>query len=42
VTRDQIMSAARDVFTPSGLNIVAVGTQSKRRQEKLIELAKTL
>jgi predicted Zn-dependent peptidase len=42
VTRDQVMSAARDVFKASALNIVAVGTQNKRRQEKLIEIARGL
>jgi predicted Zn-dependent peptidase len=42
VTRDQVMSAARDVFKASALNVIAVGTQSKRRQEKLIELVRAL
>jgi predicted Zn-dependent peptidase len=42
VTRDQVMSAAREVFRASALNIVAVGTQNKRRQEKLIEIARGL
>lgn len=42
VTRDQVMSAARDVFKASALNIIAVGTQNKRRQEKLIEIARGL
>jgi hypothetical protein len=30
------------VFRASALNIVAVGTQNKRRQEKLIEIARGL
>jgi predicted Zn-dependent peptidase len=42
VTREQVMSAARDVFKASALNIIAVGTQNKRRQEKLIEIARGL
>jgi predicted Zn-dependent peptidase len=42
VTRDQIMSAGRDVFKASNLNVVAVGTQNKRRQDKLIEIARAL
>lgn len=39
VTREQVLNAAREVFTPSGLNIVAVGAQSKRNRRKLEQLA---
>lgn len=42
VTREQVMDAAREVFRSSAMSIVAVGTQSKRRQEKLIEISRQL
>lgn len=42
VTREQVMSAARDVFRASNLNIIAVGTQSRRRQDKLIEISQRI
>jgi hypothetical protein len=38
VTRDEVMQAARDLFTASGLNVVAVGAQSKRLRDKLKQL----
>ena len=39
VTREQVLSAAREVFTPSGLNVVAVGAQNKKSRDKLKQLA---
>jgi predicted Zn-dependent peptidase len=38
VTRDQVMAAARSLFAPSGLNVVAVGAQNKRSRTKLEQL----
>jgi predicted Zn-dependent peptidase len=38
VTRDQVMAAARALFTASGLNVVAVGAQNKRSRTKLEQL----
>ncbi len=38
VTRDQVITAAREVFAPSGLNVVAVGAQSKKSRDKLKQL----
>ena len=38
VTRDEVMEAARLLFSASGLNVVAVGAQSKRNREKLKQL----
>jgi predicted Zn-dependent peptidase len=38
VTRDEVMQAARELFTASGLNVVAVGAQSKRLRDKLKQL----
>jgi predicted Zn-dependent peptidase len=42
VTREQVMSAAQDVFRASNLNIIAVGSQSRRRQDKLIEISERI
>lgn len=39
VTRDQVVTAAREVFAPNGLNVVAVGAQNKRSRDKLKQLA---
>jgi predicted Zn-dependent peptidase len=39
VTREQVMAAAREVFAPSGLNVVAVGAQNKKSRDKLKQLA---
>jgi predicted Zn-dependent peptidase len=38
VTRDQVISAARELFVPAGLNVVAVGAQNKKNREKLKQL----
>jgi predicted Zn-dependent peptidase len=38
VTREQVMEAARQLFTRAGLNVVAVGAQSKKNREKLRQL----
>lgn len=38
ITRDEVMEAARQLFVPSGLNVVAVGAQPKRSREKLRQL----
>jgi predicted Zn-dependent peptidase len=38
VTRDQVITAARELFAPGGLNVVAVGAQSKRNRDKLKQL----
>lgn len=35
VTREQVIEAAQRVFQPSALNVVAVGAQSKRGEERL-------
>lgn len=39
VTRDQVITAARELFTPSGLNVVAVGAQNKKARDRLKQLA---
>ncbi len=39
VTREQVITAAREVFAPSGLNVVAVGAQNKKSRDKLKQLA---
>jgi predicted Zn-dependent peptidase len=39
VTRDQVVEAAREVFAPAGLNVVAVGAQNKKSRDKLKQLA---
>ena len=38
MTRDEVMEAAREVFAPAGLNVVAVGAQNKKAREKLKQL----
>jgi predicted Zn-dependent peptidase len=38
VTRDQVITAARELFVPAGLNVVAVGAQNKKNREKLKQL----
>jgi predicted Zn-dependent peptidase len=38
VTREQVLAAARGLFAPAGLNVVAVGAQNKRNREKLKQL----
>jgi predicted Zn-dependent peptidase len=38
VTREQVVDAARALFRPEGLNVVAVGAQSKRAEERLRRL----
>lgn len=38
VTRDDVIDAARRMFVPSGLNVVAVGAQPKKNREKLRQL----
>jgi predicted Zn-dependent peptidase len=38
VTRDQVVTAARELFAPSGLNVVAVGAQNKKSRERLKQL----
>jgi predicted Zn-dependent peptidase len=38
VTREQVMQAARELFQPSGLNVVAVGAHGRRNRERLREL----
>jgi predicted Zn-dependent peptidase len=38
VTRDQVMTAARSLFAPSGLNVVAVGAQNKKNRDRLRQL----
>ena len=39
VTRAQVVDVAREIFAPSGLNVVAVGAQNKRNRDKLRRLA---
>ena len=39
VTRDQVIEAARALFVPSGLNVVAVGAQNKKNKKRLEQLA---
>lgn len=38
LTREQVMEAARALFAPENLNVVAVGAQSKRNRDKLQRL----
>jgi predicted Zn-dependent peptidase len=38
VTREQVMQAARELFKAPGLNVVAVGAQSKRQRDRLRQL----
>jgi predicted Zn-dependent peptidase len=38
VTREQVIVAARELFAPGGLNVVAVGAQNKRNRDKLRQL----
>ena len=38
VTREQVLTAAREVFAAGGLNVVAVGAQNKRNRDKLKQL----
>jgi predicted Zn-dependent peptidase len=38
VTRDQVVAAARELFAPSRLNVVAVGAQNKKSRERLKQL----
>jgi predicted Zn-dependent peptidase len=38
ITREQVMQAARELFDPANLNVVAVGAQVKRNREKLQKL----
>jgi predicted Zn-dependent peptidase len=38
VTREQVMNAARELFQPANLNVVAVGNQTRRNREKLRQL----
>jgi predicted Zn-dependent peptidase len=38
ITREQVMDAARNLFVPQGLNVVAVGALVKRNRERLRQL----
>jgi predicted Zn-dependent peptidase len=38
VTRDQVVAAARELFAPSRLNVVAVGAQNKKSRDRLKQL----
>jgi predicted Zn-dependent peptidase len=38
VTREQVMTAARELFQPVNLNVVAVGNQTRRNRDKLRQL----
>ena len=38
VSRDEVVSAARELFVPERLNVVAVGAQNKRSRDKLRQL----
>lgn len=38
VTREQVVAAARELFAPSRLNVVAVGAQNKKNRDRLKQL----
>jgi predicted Zn-dependent peptidase len=38
VSREQVLAAARELFVPGGLNVVAVGAQNKKNRAKLEKL----
>ena len=40
VTRDQVIRAASEVFSPERLNVVAVGSQPRRGRDKLRKLVR--